>query len=104
MRSITIGIGLLASLTLAQSDRGTITGTIADPAGAVVANATVQARHLETGGTYDASSTATGNYTLAQLPVGSYQLTVSGPGYKRYVRRGLDIKLAQSSRSDLSLG
>ena len=33
----------------AQGDRGTITGTVSDPAGAVVANAAIDARHVETG-------------------------------------------------------
>ncbi|MGH7441894.1 MAG: carboxypeptidase-like regulatory domain-containing protein, partial [bacterium] len=54
---------------LAQSDRGTITGTVADPAGAVVSNALIEARNVETGAMYTAGSTATGNYTLAQMPV-----------------------------------
>ena len=47
---------------LAQGDRGTITGTISDPAGAVVASAAIEARNVETGATYRVASTATGNY------------------------------------------
>ena len=40
---------LLAATTFGQSDRGTITGTIVDPAGAVIANAPVEAKNTETG-------------------------------------------------------
>ncbi len=40
---------LLASAALAQSDRGTITGTVTDSTGAVIANAQIQAKQAETG-------------------------------------------------------
>jgi len=43
-----IFLSALSFFALAQSDRGTITGTISDPAGAVVANAAIQARNLGT--------------------------------------------------------
>ena len=74
---------LLAISVFAQSDRGTITGTIADPAGAVVANAPIQAKNVETGVVYEGATSTTGNYTLVQLPAGSYQVTVTVPGFKK---------------------
>ena len=69
-----------AAVVLAQSDRGTITGTVADPAGAVVANAPIQARNTETGAVFQGASSATGNYTLPQLPTGNYEISVSVAG------------------------
>jgi hypothetical protein len=86
-----------------QSDRGTITGTVSDPAGAVVASATIEARNVETGGQYQAASTATGNYTLAGLPAGSYEVSVAVPGFKKYVRQGLTVQAAQIMRIDVVL-
>ena len=47
---------VLAAVSFAQTDRGTITGAVGDPAGAVVANAPVEAKNLETGGLYQAAS------------------------------------------------
>jgi len=95
---------LLLTLTaLAQSDRGTITGTIADSAGSVVPAAPVQARNVETGAVYEAASTATGNYTLAQLPTGNYELSVTVAGFKKYVRQNLFLPVAQTLRIDVSL-
>jgi hypothetical protein len=88
---------------LAQSDRGTITGTVGDPAGAVVANAPIQARNVENGALYEAATTATGNYTLAQLPAGVYELSVTVPGFKKYVRQGLGVQVAQTIRIDIAL-
>jgi hypothetical protein len=105
MRLISISVGLLlvSQYGFGQSDRSTITGTISDPAGAVVASATLEARNLSRGVDYKAASTATGNYALAELPVGSYELTVSVPGFKKYVRRGLDVQAAQTYRVDVTL-
>ncbi|HEY7339196.1 MAG TPA: TonB-dependent receptor [Bryobacteraceae bacterium] len=105
MKSISIALCLsaLASFLCAQSDRGTITGTISDPAGAVVANAPIQARNVATGAIYRAASTATGNYSLAELPAGIYELLISVPGFKKYVRQGLEIQVAQVARIDIAL-
>src|SRR2546423_1811354 len=95
---------VLSSLTaFAQNDRGTITGTISDPAGAVVANAMVEARNVETGSVYHGGSSATGNFTLAQMPTGKYELTVSVPGFKRFVRPGIVVPVAQVVRVDATL-
>ncbi len=98
------GIFVLFSLAaVAQSDRGTITGTVADPAGAVVANAGLEAKNVDTGAVYEAASSSTGNYTIAQLPPGNYQLTVSVPGFKKFVRQNLTIQVAQVMRIDIPL-
>ena len=68
MRSLSTAIVffLLVLTLFAQTDRGTITGTINDPAGAVVANAAIEARNTGTGAVYPVASSATGNYTIAQ--------------------------------------
>ncbi|HEY7391498.1 MAG TPA: TonB-dependent receptor [Bryobacteraceae bacterium] len=87
----------------AQGDRGTITGTVSDPAGAVVAAAAVEAKHLETGAVYDTVASSTGNYTIAQLPAGSYELSVSTPGFKKFLRQGLTVEVAGTLRIDVSL-
>jgi len=55
MRSIVfalIGLLLIAPSILAQSDRGTITGTVTDPAGAMIPNVPVEAKNTETGAVY----------------------------------------------------
>jgi len=87
----------------AQSDRGTITGTISDPAGAVIANAMVEARNVDTGTVYQGGSSGTGNYTLAQMPTGTYELTVVVPGFKKFLRPGIIVPVAQVVRVDAVL-
>src|SRR5690348_13284546 len=92
-----------AVAALAQSDRGTITGTISDPAGAVVANAAVQIKNVDNGAVYQAGASATGNYTLAQLPAGQYELSVEVPGFKKFVRKNVTVEVAQTYRVDVVL-
>jgi hypothetical protein len=94
---------LLTMSVFGQSDRGTITGTIADPAGAVVANAPIELKNSGTGISYQAASTATGNYTLAQLPVGSYEMTITVAGFKKYVRQNISVEIGQTVRLDVPL-
>src|SRR5262245_59759125 len=92
---LAIGLLLSAWTVFAQSDRGTITGTVSDPTGAVIPGANIIVTHTETAAKYETISTETGNYTLAQLPSGSYELSVELPGFKKYVRQGLTIQDAQ---------
>jgi hypothetical protein len=94
---------ILTGIALAQSDRGTITGTVTDPAGAVVPGAAIKAKNVGTGTDYTTSATSTGNYTLSQLPVGNYELTVALSGFKTFVRQGITVLAAQTLRVDVSL-
>jgi len=105
MRSLLTAFAVFfVALTLfAQTDRGTITGTIIDPAGAVVANAAIEARNTGTGAVYQVASSATGNYTIPNLPTGTYELSVTVPGFKKLVRAGLAIQAAQTVRVDGAL-
>ena len=100
---LVVAVFFCAVAVFAQGDRGTITGTISDPAGAVVAAAPVQAKNVATGALYDAASTDTGNYTLSQLPAGAYEVAVTVPGFKKYVRTGLTVEVAATVRIDISL-
>jgi len=105
MRSLALAVcSLFVALTaLSQSDRGTITGAVSDPAGAVVAGAPIQAKNIQTGVLYEGATSTTGNYTIVQLPVGTYEVSVAVPGFKKYTRTGLDVEIAQTLRVDITL-
>jgi hypothetical protein len=87
----------------AQSDRGTITGTVSDSTGAVISSVPVQAKNTVTGVAYDSATSTTGNYTISQLPAGSYELSMTAPGFKKYTRAGLTVEVAQVLRVDIAL-
>src|SRR5258708_2139818 len=91
---------LFAAAVFAQSDRGTITGEVSDPASAVVPNAKVVAKNTATGAVAETVTTGTGNYTLASLPAGSYELSVEAPGFKKVTQSGLQVQVAQVMRLD----
>ncbi len=100
----TLGVLLLASAAFAQTDRGTITGTVLDPAGAVVPGAQPSRRRIPPPSqTYNAGTTGTGNYTLSALPAGTYEITVNASGFKKYVRPNITVQVAETSRVDATL-
>ena len=105
MRTLLRGLVILIACTgaFAQTDRGTITGTVADPSGAVVPGAPLELVNTQTGNLYVGASSTTGNYTFNQLPVGRYQLTVTVPGFKAYIRQNLGVQVAQTIRENVVL-
>ncbi len=105
MRSLSIAVVFLVSgiAAFAQTDRGTITGTVADPAGALVANAAIQARNVDTQAVFEGASSSTGNYTIPNLPAGTYELSVTVSGFKKFIRPGLLVQAAQTIRVDAAL-
>ena len=96
-------VSLFAFVAFAQSDRGTITGTVLDVSGAVVPTASIEARNAATSETYKAGTTGTGNYTLANLPAGTYEFTVTAAGFKKYIRPGVIVQVAETIRADAVL-
>src|SRR6476646_7820129 len=95
-------ISLLGVLS-AQTGNGTITGVVTDPTGAVVANAPIEVKNTATGVVFRAVSTDTGNFTIPQLPLGSYELTTTVQGFKRYNRQNITLAAAQTLRLDIPL-
>src|ERR1700759_3730344 len=65
----------------AQLTSGDLTGIVSDPTGAVVPNATVQATNTATGVVSRQTSNSAGEYHFTNLPIGSYDVTVSGAGF-----------------------
>jgi Carboxypeptidase regulatory-like domain/TonB dependent receptor len=98
---LVIAVCMICVLTaFSQTDRGTVTGTVSDASGAVIPGAMVSAKNTETGLVYTAGSSETGNYTLPQLPAGTYEVTVELPGFKKFVRPGITIAATQITRID----
>jgi Carboxypeptidase regulatory-like domain len=94
---------IIPVVVFGQSDRGAIAGTVSDPAGAMVAKATVQAKSVETGNVYKAVSLGTGKYTLADLPAGQYEISVAVPGLRAYEQKNVRVQAAKESPVDIHL-
>src|SRR6185369_10031995 len=74
-----------------------------DPSGAVIANAPVEVRNLANGAVSTGTSTATGNFSISQLPIGDYSLSVEVAGFKRYVHENFHLASAQTMNEQVSL-
>jgi len=84
----------------AQQYSGTITGTVTDTSGASVPGATVTAMNTGNGSTYNATTSDQGVYIFAQLPVGTYQLTIKKASFKEFVAK--DVEVHTSTTTDIS--
>ncbi len=92
-----------AAVAFAQGDRGTITGTITDKSGAVVPNAAVEITNQGTQFKSDAGASSTGNYTFANVAIGTYELSVTAMGFKKFVRPGIIVQVGNTTRVDATL-
>ena len=86
-----------------QSVRGTILGTVTDSSGAVVGRATITARQTATGLTRTEVTSESGEYSIQQLPVGTYVVTAEQPGFKKTERTGIELRVDDRLRIDLTL-
>ena len=100
--TLAIAVVSLAYAAFGQTG-GTITGLISDPAGAVVANAPVEAKNTATGVVVSVATSATGNFTFGDLPAGTYEISVAVAGFKKYVRTGITVEQLQTIRVDAAL-
>jgi hypothetical protein len=104
-KAIMFVVCVLAGATAvhAQFETATLTGTVVDPAGAVIQNATVEAVNEATNTASSTSSNEEGRYFFQSLRPGSYRLKVSAPGFKQSVSSGLVLQVNQSARFDFEL-
>jgi hypothetical protein len=73
-----------------------LTGSITDPSSAAVPGAKVVARNLETGQRSEVTTTGSGLFTLPDLPVGSYEVTISHDGFETIVHTGITLLTGQT--------
>jgi Carboxypeptidase regulatory-like domain len=88
---------------LAQSGRGTLTGSVKDSTGAILPGASLDLQETSTGSRYAAVASAEGLYTFAELPPGTYILTVSSPEFQSYIRNGITVNVGSTATVDAVL-
>src|SRR6266852_1662671 len=91
-----------APTSFAQSDRGTITGTVSDPSGAAVVGAKVSAVNTNTGASHETTTTSEGSYTLPELSATPYKISVEAPGFKT-TTQAIQLPVQVTRRVDFSL-
>jgi hypothetical protein len=87
-------LGLAASICLPQETRGSITGTVYDPAKAVVPGATVVVTNTDTGLSTRITTNERGYFEANLLLPGNYSVAATATGFKRFTRTGLVLNVA----------
>ncbi|HVO80189.1 MAG TPA: TonB-dependent receptor [Terriglobales bacterium] len=94
---------LVLSVTAFAQDTGQITGTVKDPSGASIANAQVSISSPERGIDRLTNTNTAGDYLVGGLPPGSYNLSITAPGFKTFQASGIILRVGQKTRADASL-
>ena len=95
-------IAALGASAWAQ-DTASLTGTVTDASGAAVPKAQVVVKNSERGINRTGASNDTGDFLFSSLPIGSYDLIVSAPGFKKYEAKGVVLRVAEKARVNVAL-
>jgi hypothetical protein len=102
MRS-SVALAILLTVPLCAQQTASITGTVSDPTGAVVAGAAIKASNALTGESAETASNSAGVFTVPLLKPGQYELLVEVRGFKQFHRTGIILETGQSVRADVRL-
>jgi hypothetical protein len=94
---------ILGITSQAFGQNATIVGTVTDPSGAAVANATVTITHVETGKVFHLTSNTDGQYVAPDLPIGHYNVKVEAAGFKVAEQKGIVLQVGDRTRLDYQM-
>jgi len=104
LRSTLIALFLFsAAATYAQETHGYIGGRVVDPQSVPVAGCPVTVTHIGTGATTRVEASESGYYEANLLPPGTYEITVTAPGFKQLVRKGIALPVGARLNIDFTL-
>lgn len=103
LRWSAVATGLLAVSLFAVGPTGTIVGTVTDPSGAVVPNARVIVRNVETNAVREVETDAEGNYNVPLLPPAAYRVSAEKEGFRRSFYRQVTLDVDHTARVDFTL-
>ncbi len=89
--------------TSAQVNTATVFGTVTDPSGAAIPKATLKLVNTATGVMWQVTSDASGEFAFTFIPPGTYDLSVSAPGFKEYRQTGIELTAGRELRLRLTL-
>ena len=93
---------LFAAQAMAQSE-ATIVGTVTDPSGAAVANASITITNLDTGLARTITTSGDGQYVVPDLRIGRYTVRAAAAGFKTTEQQNITLQVGDRARIDLKL-
>jgi hypothetical protein len=104
-KSVPLALILLSAITaFGQTKPGSINGSVSDKGHLPVPNTAIQVKNLETGTIYKATAGLLGNYQLANLPPGKYELLATAAGFQPFERKDLVVATGETLRVDIPVG
>jgi hypothetical protein len=101
---IAIGVLVLSAAFMHAQDTASLTGTVRDASGAIIANAQVTVSSTERGIKRETTTNSDGEYSVPALSApASYNVTVTAQGFKTYQAKGVILRVAQKARNDVTL-
>ena len=88
---------------LAQEVRALISGTVRDPSGSAIPEATVSIKNVGTNLVVTVQGGPDGTYFIPQLPVGTYELSAEAKGFKKYIRERVTLNAGDEARVDIAM-
>src|SRR5215208_2281950 len=96
-------LAALATNSFAQSTTGDILGTVQDSTGAVIADAKVEVRNLDTNATKETTTSSEGAFRFPLLPAGRYEVMVQKSGFSKYQQGPIVLQLNQAADLRINL-
>jgi hypothetical protein len=104
-KSVPLAVILLSAITaFGQTKPGSINGSVSDKGHLPVPNTAIQVKNIETGTIYKATAGLLGNYQLANLPPGKYELLATAAGFQPFERKDLVVATGETLRVDIPVG
>src|ERR1017187_393016 len=94
---------LVAATAMAQITTADIVGTVVDNSGGVMPHANVTITHASTGVKRTMETNSAGDYVFTQLPIGTYQVVVEAPGFKKFVTKEVTLAAGDRTRVDAAM-
>src|SRR3984957_11315213 len=102
--AVCVAILAMSAAGLSQELAATLTGTVTDPSGAVVAGVTIVVHSNDTGADVRSVTTSnTGSFNITNLPAGRYTVTVRNEGFQAYVAKDVVLNVAEKHTLDVIL-
>ncbi|MEW5977074.1 MAG: TonB-dependent receptor [Acidobacteriota bacterium] len=101
--SVCLCLLVLATEAQGQGTQSTILGTVTDPSGSVVTGATVTVKNEGTNFERTMTTDEYGDYRIAGLEAGNYQVGVTSVGFKAFLQTRVDLNASQIKRVDVRL-
>ena len=94
---------LIAGNLYAQVEKATLSGTVMDASGAIIVDAKIQAKNVDTGVTYSGVTDGQGRYVLPEMQVGTYEVSAQKAGFQEMVQTGVVLSVGARPVLDFKL-